>query len=107
VAHSIVHRHRGTTLRRPAIASPTNPAPAFSSACGGVDGSDACIWGGQQGVGRGWTLPAGERGHYELAAGCDPLPYLEAMTAMTNPGGMLPEKAVRLMAVRYRMPRLP
>jgi glucoamylase len=34
---------------------------------------------------------AGERGHYELAAGRDPLPYLETMSAMASPGGMLPE----------------
>jgi glucoamylase len=31
----------------------------------------------------------GEREHYELAAGRDPLPYLEAMTSL---GGMLPEQ---------------
>jgi glucoamylase len=44
------------------------------------------------GRGRGWMALTGERGHYELAAGRDPLPYLEAMTAMASPGGMLPEK---------------
>ena len=44
------------------------------------------------GRGRGWPLLTGERGHYELAAGRDPLPYLEAMTAMASPGGMLPEQ---------------
>ncbi len=31
------------------------------------------------GIGRGWPLLVGERGHYELAAGRDPRPYLEAM----------------------------
>jgi len=45
------------------------------------------------GRGRGWPLLTGERGHYELAAGRDPLPYLEAMAAMASPGGMLPEQA--------------
>lgn len=44
------------------------------------------------GVGRGWPLLTGERGHYELAAGNDPLPYLEAMAAMASPGGMIPEQ---------------
>jgi glucoamylase len=44
------------------------------------------------GRGRGWPLLTGERGHYELAAGHDPLPYLEAMAAMASPGGMLPEQ---------------
>ena len=34
----------------------------------------------------------GERGHFELAAGADPLPYLEAMAAMAGKGGMLPEQ---------------
>jgi glucoamylase len=44
------------------------------------------------GRGRGWPLLTGERGHYELAAGRDPLPYLEAMAMMASPGGMLPEQ---------------
>jgi glucoamylase len=44
------------------------------------------------GIGRGWPLLTGERGHYELAAGRDPLPYLQAMAAMASPGGMIPEQ---------------
>jgi glucoamylase len=44
------------------------------------------------GHGRGWPLLTGERGHYELAAGRDPLPFLATMTAMASPGGMLPEQ---------------
>ncbi len=44
------------------------------------------------GQGRPWPLLAGERGHYELAAGRDPLAYLQAMDAMTGPGGMIPEQ---------------
>jgi glucoamylase len=44
------------------------------------------------GIGRGWPLLTGERGHYELCAGHDPLPYLSAMAAMASPGGMLPEQ---------------
>ncbi|HEY6095294.1 MAG TPA: glycoside hydrolase family 15 protein [Gallionellaceae bacterium] len=44
------------------------------------------------GRGRAWPLLTGERGHYELAAGKDPLPYLEAMAAMSGAGGMIPEQ---------------
>jgi len=44
------------------------------------------------GRGRAWPLLTGERGHYELAAGRDPLPYLRAMACMASPGGMLPEQ---------------
>lgn len=44
------------------------------------------------GRGRGWPLLIGERGHYELCAGNDPLPHLQAMAAMTSPGGMIPEQ---------------
>jgi glucoamylase len=46
------------------------------------------------GIGRGrpWPLLTGERGHYEVAAGRDPLPYLEAMVAFASPGGMIPEQ---------------
>ena len=44
------------------------------------------------GIGRGWPLLTGERGHYELCAGNDPLPHLAAMAAMASPGGMLPEQ---------------
>ncbi|HMN08796.1 MAG TPA: glycoside hydrolase family 15 protein [Gemmatimonadaceae bacterium] len=46
------------------------------------------------GVGRGWPLLAGERAHYELAAGrVDEAARLAAvMRAQTSPGGMLPEQ---------------
>lgn len=44
------------------------------------------------GIGRGWPLLVGERGHYALAAGEDPLPYLKAMAAMTGRGGLIPEQ---------------
>ena len=46
----------------------------------------------ETGRGRGWPLLTGERGHYELCAGNDPLPYLQAMAAMASPGGMIPEQ---------------
>jgi len=44
------------------------------------------------GRGRAWPLLTGERGHYELCCGRDPLPYLLAMTRMASMGGMLPEQ---------------
>jgi len=44
------------------------------------------------GRGRAWPLLTGERGHYEIACGNDSLPYIEAMTRMASPGGMLPEQ---------------
>ena len=44
------------------------------------------------GRGRAWPLLTGERGHYELAAGRDPLPYLEAMGAMVGRCGLIPEQ---------------
>ncbi|HTL93292.1 MAG TPA: glycoside hydrolase family 15 protein, partial [Steroidobacteraceae bacterium] len=44
------------------------------------------------GRGRGWPLLTGERGHYELSLGRDPLPFLVAMTRMASAGGMLPEQ---------------
>jgi glucoamylase len=44
------------------------------------------------GRGRAWPLLTGERGHYALAAGDDPMPYLEAMARMTGPAGMMPEQ---------------
>ena len=44
------------------------------------------------GVGRGWPLLVGERGHYELDAGRDAGPFLTAMRRMASGGGMLPEQ---------------
>jgi glucoamylase len=44
------------------------------------------------GIGRGWPLLAGERGHYALAAGEPVEPYLEAMCRMSSMGGMIPEQ---------------
>ncbi|OYW11597.1 MAG: glucoamylase, partial [Planctomycetales bacterium 12-60-4] len=44
------------------------------------------------GEGRCWPILTGERGHYELAAGRDPLPFIEAMEKFANVGGMLPEQ---------------
>lgn len=44
------------------------------------------------GEGRCWPILTGERGHYELAAGHDPMPFIEAMEQFANDGGMLPEQ---------------
>jgi len=44
------------------------------------------------GKGRAWPLLTGERGHYELAAGRAPGPYLRAMEGFASPTGLLPEQ---------------
>jgi glucoamylase len=44
------------------------------------------------GVGRVWPILTGERGHYELAAGRDPMPFIAAMEKFSNAGGMLTEQ---------------
>ena len=44
------------------------------------------------GVGRCWPILTGERGHFELAAGRDPKPFIEAMERFANQGGMLTEQ---------------
>ncbi len=44
------------------------------------------------GHGRPWPLLTGERGHYELSAGQDPLAFLEAMAAMSGRCFMIPEQ---------------
>ena len=48
------------------------------------------------GVGRGWPLLTGERGHYALMAGEDVSPYLAAMMAISGDGGMLPGQGLDL-----------
>ncbi|AUW93894.1 glucan 1,4-alpha-glucosidase [Sulfobacillus thermotolerans] len=47
-----------------------------------------------QGHGRGrlWPLLAGERGHYAIALGQSPEPYLAAMEGSASIGGLLPEQ---------------
>jgi glucoamylase len=44
------------------------------------------------GVGRSWPILTGERGHYEVAAGRDPLPYIKAIEKFANEGGMITEQ---------------
>lgn len=54
------------------------------------------------GRGRGWPLLAGERGHYALAAGEDPMPYLETMAAMSGKAGLMPEQVWDSAAIPER-----
>lgn len=44
------------------------------------------------GVGRAWPILTGERGHYELAAGHNPVPFIAAMEGFANKGGMVSEQ---------------
>jgi glucoamylase len=44
------------------------------------------------GVGHCWPILTGERGHYELAAGNDPKPFIISMEKFANAGGMIPEQ---------------
>jgi glucoamylase len=44
------------------------------------------------GVGRCWPILTGERGHYELAAGRDPKPFIMTMENFSNDGGMITEQ---------------
>jgi glucoamylase len=52
------------------------------------DGSSYSGWG----QGRSWPLLTGERGHYELAAGRDPEPYLRALDNFAQGMGLIPEQ---------------
>ncbi|MEG3437271.1 glycoside hydrolase family 15 protein [Pannus brasiliensis CCIBt3594] len=52
------------------------------------DGGPFVGWG----KGRAWPLLTGERGHYELAAGHDPKPYIQAMERFASSTGLLPEQ---------------
>jgi glucoamylase len=44
------------------------------------------------GVGRPWPLLTGERGHYELAAGRDAVPYVRALETFAVGAGLVPEQ---------------
>ena len=70
---------------------PTGPAWRRYNGDGYGEYDDGSAFDGS-GRGRPWPLLAGERGHYELLAGRDPLPHLQAMAAMASAGGMLPEQ---------------
>jgi glucoamylase len=53
-----------------------------------ADGTEFNGWG----VGRPWPLLTGERGHYELAAGRDAVPYVRALEAFAVGVGLIPEQ---------------
>ena len=44
------------------------------------------------GIGRLWPLLTGERGHFAVLQENDGRPYLDAMSRMTGPGGLIPEQ---------------
>lgn len=44
------------------------------------------------GRGRPWPLLTGERGHFDVSGGHDPLPALTAMCGMASPLGLIPEQ---------------
>ncbi|MDP2530571.1 MAG: glycoside hydrolase family 15 protein [Candidatus Palauibacterales bacterium] len=52
------------------------------------DGGPYLDWG----RGRAWPLLSGERGHYELAAGRDPGPYIQTLEGFASTTGLLPEQ---------------
>ena len=52
------------------------------------DGGPYLGWG----KGRAWPLLTGERGHYELAAGRDPRPYIRGLEGLASCTGLLPEQ---------------
>lgn len=52
------------------------------------DGGPYLGWG----RGRAWPLLTGERGHYELAAGRDPRPFIRALEGFASQAGLLPEQ---------------
>lgn len=54
------------------------------------------------GIGRGWPLLVGERGHLALQAGEDALPYLKAMHRCACIAGLLPEQVWESAAIPDR-----
>jgi glucoamylase len=73
------------------VATPSGPAWHRYNGDGYGEHGDGRAFDGV-GIGRAWPLLTGERGHYELLAGRDPVAYLRAMSAMSGPNGMLPEQ---------------
>jgi len=73
------------------VDTPSGPAWHRYNGDGYGEHEDGSAYDGT-GRGRAWPLLTGERGHYEVAAGRDPLPLLLAMLRMASAGGMLPEQ---------------
>lgn len=66
-----------------------------------ADGTSYKGWG----QGRAWPLLTGERGHYELAAGRDPRPFLRAMEGSATGIGLIPEQIWDAADVHERLLR--
>ncbi|MEO8756927.1 MAG: glycoside hydrolase family 15 protein [Devosia sp.] len=77
-----------TLLRRD---TPSGPSYYRYNGDGYGEHADGSAFDGD-GIGRLWPLLTGERGHFAVAAGEDALPYLDAMSHMTGPGGLIPEQ---------------
>ena len=73
------------------VDTPSGPAWRRYNGDGYGEHADGAPFDGA-GQGRAWPLLTGERGHYELCAGRDPLPLLSAMASMCGPSGMMPEQ---------------
>jgi glucoamylase len=73
------------------VDTPAGPAWRRYTGDGYGEHDDGSAYDGA-GHGRPWPLLAGERGHYEVAAGRDPLAYLQAMCGMSSPLGLIPEQ---------------
>lgn len=73
------------------VETPSGPAYRRYNGDGYGEHEDGSPYDGT-GIGRLWPLLTGERGHYALAAGEDPQPYLDAMSRMTGRGGLIPEQ---------------
>jgi len=73
------------------VETPAGPAWHRYNGDGYGEQDDGSAYNGT-GTGRAWPLLTGERGHFELAAGNDPLPLLRAMAEMAGGFGMLPEQ---------------
>ena len=73
------------------VDTPTGPCWHRYNGDGYGEHTDGSPYNGT-GRGRPWPLLTGERGHYEIVAGRDPLPLIIAMARMASPGGMLPEQ---------------
>ena len=83
------------------VDTPSGPAWHRYNGDGYGEHADGSAYDGA-GCGRAWPLLTGERGHYEIAAGRDPLPLIEAMVRMASPGGMLPEQVWDAAAIPAR-----
>jgi glucoamylase len=73
------------------VATPSGPVYHRYNEDGYGEHADGSPFDGT-GIGRGWPLLVGERGHLALQAGEEALPYLQTMWRCASVGGMLPEQ---------------